>query len=148
MDSGGIGGLEMRFAFFHSTSRVHHAPAAMPTISRVNVANPEARWSRSPPSHPFESSQEVKRKSVPSRHSAICAYNHAFKRRGVPILINTIPRSAPAASEVQPRRANRKSRRSNGTAKKKRRHVKMIPSATWNKYTTEQEMVAEGYPYR
>src|SRR3989442_11769856 len=39
-------------------------------------------------------------------HNTICAYSQGFSRRGAPILINAIPRSAPAASEIQPSRAS------------------------------------------
>src|SRR5437879_8400450 len=109
MDSGGIRGLEMRFAFFQATSRVHHAPAAMAAVRSVSAANPRDRWITVSPNRLFEMSQEVATKSEPRTQSAICAYSHGFRRRGVPILINTIPRSAPAASELQPRRARKDS---------------------------------------
>src|SRR6267143_3400219 len=74
--SAGISGLEMRFAFFQATSRVHHVPAAMPAVSNVTAANPNPRRMKLSPSHPFEMSQDVARKSVPRTHIAICAYSH------------------------------------------------------------------------
>src|SRR5690242_8649855 len=116
MDSGGIKGLEMRFAFFQGTSRLHHVPAAIAVVRSVSVANPKLRLRTLSPSHPFERSQEVAKKSEPRTQSAMWAYSHGFSRRGVPILINTIPRSAPAASEVQPMRARKDSWRSNREA--------------------------------
>jgi len=58
-------GLEMRFAFFQATSRVHHVPAAMPAISTVSAANPNPRAITPSPNHPFEKSQDVARNSVP-----------------------------------------------------------------------------------
>src|SRR5207302_5925956 len=73
MDSGGIKGLEMRFAFFQATSRVHHVPAAMAVLRNASAANPKPRARTLSPSHPFEMSQEVARKSVPITHRAICA---------------------------------------------------------------------------
>ena len=133
--SGGISGLEMRFAFFQATSRVHHVPAAMPTVSSVSAANPKPRRGMLSPSHPFAMSHEIARKSAPTTHNAICAYNHGFSRRGVPVLINTIPRRAPAASESQPRRPSSVSRGSRRTTRKKRRIAKTIPMATCNKST-------------
>src|SRR6266478_1424155 len=78
MDSGGISGLEMRFAFFQATSRVHHAPAAIAMVRSVRAANPKLRLRALLPSRPFEMSQAVARKSVPRTQSAICAYNHGF----------------------------------------------------------------------
>src|SRR5882762_4545401 len=72
--SGGISGLEMRFAFFQATSRVHQVPAAMPAIKSVSAANPKPRRMMPSPSHPFEKSQEAARKSVPRTHNAICVY--------------------------------------------------------------------------
>jgi len=51
---------------------------------------------------PFEVSQDVARRSMPKMHSAMCAYSHGFSRKGVPILIKTIPRIAPTAREIQP----------------------------------------------
>src|SRR6266478_4969334 len=74
MDSGGISGLEIRFAFFQATSRVHHVPAAMPAVSSANATNPNPRRMGPSPSHPLEESQDVARKSVPRTHNAICAY--------------------------------------------------------------------------
>src|SRR5437773_1900327 len=109
MDSGGIGGFEIRFAFFQATSRVHQVLAAMLAVRRASAANPKPRVRTLSPNHPLEMSQEVARKSVPITHSAMCAYSQGFSRRGVPILINTVPRSAPEASEVQPRRARKDS---------------------------------------
>src|SRR5258708_16309983 len=73
MDSGGISGLEMRFAFFQATSRVHHVPAAMLAVSSVSAANPKPRRMTPSPSHSFEYSQEFARKSLPRTHSAMCA---------------------------------------------------------------------------
>src|SRR5438094_9858547 len=52
--SGGIGGLEMRFAFFQATSRVNHVPAAIPTVSRVSAANPNPRRGILPPIYTFD----------------------------------------------------------------------------------------------
>src|SRR5207302_9493771 len=98
MDSGGIKGLEMRFAFFQATSRVHHVPAAMAVLRNASAANPKLRVRTLSPSHPFEMSQEVAKKSDPRTQNPMWAYSHGFSRRGVPILIKTIPRSAPAAS--------------------------------------------------
>src|SRR5205807_5044626 len=69
--SGGISGLEMRFAFFQATSRVHHVPAAVPTVSSVSAANPKPRGRTPSPGHPFEKSHDVARKSVPRTHNAI-----------------------------------------------------------------------------
>src|SRR5437879_12180443 len=84
--SGGIGGLEMRFAFFQATSRVHHVPAAMLAVRRVSPANPNPRWTILSPSQPFEMSQDIARKSMPRSHSAMCEYSQGFSRSGVPIL--------------------------------------------------------------
>src|SRR6266849_4747256 len=109
MDSGGINGLEIRLAFFQATSRVHHVPAAMPAVSSASAANPNPRPTMPSPSHPLEKSHEVARKSAPRTHRAMCAYNQGFSRRGVPILMSTIPRSAPAASKNHPRRVSRDS---------------------------------------
>src|SRR6266849_1469560 len=115
MDSGGISGLEMRFAFFHAISRVHHVPAPRPAVKSASAANPKTRRMMPSPSHPFEKNQDAARKSAPRTHSAICAYSHGFNRRGVPILISTIPRSAPPDNESQPRRASIVSRGSKRT---------------------------------
>src|SRR5713226_10708597 len=71
MDSGGISGLEMRFAFFQATSRVHHVPAARPAVKSASAANPKPRRMTPSPSQLFEKSQEVARKSGPRTHSAI-----------------------------------------------------------------------------
>src|SRR5436309_9814628 len=69
--SGDISGLEMRFAFFQATSRVHQVPATMPAVKSVSAANPRTRRRKPSPSHPFERSQELARKSVPRTHNAI-----------------------------------------------------------------------------
>src|SRR5260370_1367601 len=112
MDSGGISGLEMRFTFFQATSRVHHVPAAMPTVTSVSVANPNPRPMIPSPCHSLEMSHEVARKKVPRTHSAMCAYNHGFRRSSVPILLSTIPRTAPAKTKNHPRRVSSDSLRS------------------------------------
>src|SRR5439155_19584047 len=78
MVSGGISGLEMRFAFFQATSRVHQVPAATPAVKSASAASPHPRRMTSSPSHPFEESQEVARKTVPRTHNAIWAYSHGF----------------------------------------------------------------------
>src|SRR6266446_6000322 len=106
MDSGGINGLEIRFAFLQATSRVHQVPATMPTVSSESAANPSPRRIMLSPSHLLEMSHEVARKRGPRTHRAMCVYNQGFSRRGVPILMSTIPRSAPAASKNHPRRVS------------------------------------------
>src|SRR5216683_6857964 len=116
MDSGGISGLEMRFAFFQATSRVHHVPAAMPAVSSASAANPNPRPTMPSPSHPLEMSQDAARKNAPRTHSAMCAYNQGLSRRGVPILMSTIPRSAPKANESHPRQVSRDSLRNKRAA--------------------------------
>src|SRR5260370_8153941 len=61
MDSGGISGLEIRFAFFQATSRVHHVPAAMPAVTSANPTNTNPLRIGPPPSNPLEESQDVAR---------------------------------------------------------------------------------------
>src|ERR1700676_2959281 len=78
----GISGLEIRFAFFQATSRVHQAPAAITIVNITSAANPNPRPIKVRPSHPLEASHEVLNKSVPRTQSAICAYSQDFSRSG------------------------------------------------------------------
>src|SRR5262249_2702075 len=100
--SGGITGLVIRFAFCHLTSRVHHVPAATAAVKIVSAANPSARRATPSPSQPLDASHDVASKSTPRTHNAMCAYNQALNRNGVPILINISPRIVPAAKEIHP----------------------------------------------
>src|SRR4029077_8989187 len=74
MDSGGISGLEMRFADFQTASRSHHAPEAMPTVSKASAAKPNPCRTTPLPSHPLEMSHDVTRKRAPRTHSTMCVY--------------------------------------------------------------------------
>src|SRR5271155_5703053 len=64
MVSGGISGLEIRFALFQATSRVHQVPVAMTVVKSASAANPNPCRITPSPIHPFEASQGVARKSV------------------------------------------------------------------------------------
>src|SRR5580693_7001122 len=61
MVSGGISGLEIRFAFefLQAASRVHQAPAEMAAVSSATAAKPNPRRTMPRPSHPLDISHDV-----------------------------------------------------------------------------------------
>jgi len=74
--------------------RVHPCACREARRQCVSAANPKPRWTTPSPSHPSEKSLDVARKSMPTTHNVICALQHNFSRRGVPILIQTRFRGA------------------------------------------------------
>src|SRR6267378_3063606 len=69
--SGGISGLEMRFAFCHAISRVHQAPTATPAVKSSSATNPKPRWAVPLPSHPRDASHDANKKRAPDMHVAM-----------------------------------------------------------------------------
>src|SRR6266403_4762551 len=69
--SGGISGLEMRFAFCHAISRVHQAPVAIPAVKSSSTTNAKPRWPAPLPSHPRDASQDANKHTAPNMQIAI-----------------------------------------------------------------------------
>src|SRR6266853_3798851 len=93
-------GFFTRYAFFHARLRAPHAPPLNTAIATNTAANRSAAAPDPSPSHFRDPSHDHARKNTPATHNAICAYSQFFNRCGVPILINTIPKIALAASKI------------------------------------------------
>src|SRR5215813_3648090 len=138
------GGFFTRCAFFHAIFRAHHAPEPINPITANTDANRNAAAPAPSPNHFREPAHDSARKKTPATHNAMCAYNHCFNRCGVPILTSTMPKIAPSASKLHPRRfANLCSRQQlakYGTIET----VSTSPATKWKSNTAEYVKVADG----